>query len=96
MQSGYLAKARADPMILGVFEGASDTYALARDRAKLPSQNQPWSYRGEIDIKLADRSNFGIDVARIVDDRQTQRILRPVPADVLYLLAVVGVRRPQP
>jgi len=83
-------------MLLGVFEGAGDTYALARDRTKLPSQYQPWIPRGEIDIKLADRSNFGIDVARIVDDVQRKGFHDASRRDVLFLLAVVGVRRPLP
>jgi hypothetical protein len=83
-------------MILGVFEGAGESYALARDGAKLPSQNQPWHHRAEIDIESADRSNFGIDVARIVDDVRHKGFHDLSRHEALYLLAVVGVRRPQP
>ena len=96
MQARHLAKAHADPMILSVFEGANETYAIARDSAKLPSDNQPWRRRGEIDIKRADRSNFGIDVGRIVDDVRRQGFHDLSRHEVLYLLAVGGVRRPQP
>jgi hypothetical protein len=96
MQRRDLTKAHAEPMILGVFEGAGESYALARDSAKLPSQNRPWHYRGEIDIELADRSNFGIDVARIVDDVRRTGFHHLSRHEVLYLLAVVGVRRPLP
>ena len=85
MQRQSLARGRAQPMILCAFEGANDSYALARDHAKLPSEGQPWRPVGEIDVKLADHANFGVDVHRIAEDIGKAGFHAVSRHEVLYL-----------
>jgi hypothetical protein len=96
IRQGFSAQAQVEKMMLDAFEGANNVYALARDSAKLPPDNQPWRPVGKIDIQLADSTNFGIAVHRIVQDVRRAGFHPLSRHEMVYLLAVVGVRRDPP
>jgi hypothetical protein len=83
-------------MILSVYEGADKTYALVQHSTQLPADREPWRLRGQIDLRHSHGSSFGVDVAQITDDIRRSGFHALSREEVLYLLAVAGVRQVPP